>query len=187
MKLFFVGGAIAKIERAGELPIGRHVERSMLNTSSRTPIKSVLEALVWGAYCAWGVPAPRHCRSFAALRMTAVLKSTPMGYTLLNTHVKSMQKAAAIMQRNKQSKPVTRLFRVLFRVLLTLVSIYGVLYLILLALTVLMRLKWVNDKVRRVSSCLGKRGDPLFRKIAGTRLGSLYFNLSTLKHVGRSN
>lgn len=85
------------------------------------------------------------------------------------------------MQTNRQSKPVTRLFRVFFRFLLTLVTIYGVLYLILLAVTVLMRLKWVNDRVRRLS----KRGDPLARKIAGTRLGSLYFNLSSLKHVGR--
>ncbi len=89
------------------------------------------------------------------------------------------------MQRNRQNKPVTRLFRVFFRFLLILVTIYGVLYLILLAVTVLMRLKWVNDKVRRLSSHLGKRGDPLVRKIAGTRLGSLYFDLSVLKHVGR--
>ena len=85
------------------------------------------------------------------------------------------------MQTNRQSKPVTRLVRVFFRLLLTLVTIYGVLYLTLLALTVLMRLKWVNNKVRRLS----KRGAPLARKIAGTRLGSLYFNLSSLKHVGR--
>ncbi len=89
------------------------------------------------------------------------------------------------MQGNKQSKPVTRLFRVFFRFLLTLVTMYGVLYLSLLAVTVLMRLKWVNDKVRLLSSRLGKRGDPLVRKIAGTRLGSLYFNLSALKHAGR--
>jgi|GraSoi2013_100cm_1033763.scaffolds.fasta_scaffold33640_2 hypothetical protein len=46
------------------------------------------------------------------------------------------------MQGNKQSKPVTRLFRVFFRFLLTLVTMYGVLYLSLLAVTVLMRLKW---------------------------------------------
>jgi hypothetical protein len=34
---------------------------------------------------------------------------------------------------------------------------------------------------------MGKRGEPLLRKIAGTRLGSLYFNLSVLKHVGRKS
>ncbi len=85
------------------------------------------------------------------------------------------------MQTNRQRKPGTRLFRVFFRFLLTLVTIYGVLYLILLAVTVLLRLKWVNDKVRPLS----KRADPLARKIAGTRLGSLYFDLSVLKHVGR--
>ncbi len=31
---------------------GRHLEISMRNTSSGTPSKSVLEALLWGAYCA---------------------------------------------------------------------------------------------------------------------------------------
>ena len=123
----------------------------------------------------------------------------------LNANMKSMQqKAGTTMQGNKQSGPVTRLLRVFFRFLLTLVSImsfnkliwvcggflladtsavaainralrggrirspypcsfgtvhYGVLYLILLAVTVLMRPKWVNDKVRLLSSRVGKRGD----------------------------
>ncbi len=82
-----------------------------------------------------------------------------------------------------ERKSVTRLFRVFFRLLLDLNAIVGAFCLSLLALTVLMRLKWVNDKVRRLS----KRGNALARKIAGTRLGSLYFNLSALKHVGRSS
>jgi hypothetical protein len=97
------------------------------------------------------------------------------------------QKAGETMQSNKHGKQATRLFRVTFRFYLTLVTLYGVLYLLVLALTALMRLKWVNERVRRVSSRLGKRGDPLVRKIAGTPFGDLYFNLSVLKHIGRSS
>ena len=43
-------------------------------------------------------------------------------------------------------------------------------------------------QVRRVSDWtrqLTKRGNPYLRKVAGTRLGMLYFNLSALHHVGR--
>ncbi len=87
------------------------------------------------------------------------------------------------MQGNRQRRPGTRLFRVFFRLLLALTSMVAALYLILLAWTVLMRLKWVNDKTRRWS----KRGNTLARKIAGSPLGSLYFNLSALRHVGRSS
>ena len=87
------------------------------------------------------------------------------------------QKVGTTMQ---ERKPVTRLFRVYFRLLITLV---GALCLSWLALVILMRLKWVNDRVRLLS----KRGNVLARKIAGTPLGSLYFNLSALKHVGRNS
>ncbi len=87
------------------------------------------------------------------------------------------------MQKNRQRKPEASLFRGFFRFLLALVIVFGALYLGLLALTLLMRQKAVNDKVRLLS----KRGNAFVRKIAGTRLGSLYFNLSALKHVGRSS
>jgi hypothetical protein len=45
----------------------------------------------------------------------------------------------------------------------------------------LMRVRWVSDRTRQLS----KRGNPYLLKIAGTRLGMLYFNLSALDHVGR--
>ena len=71
------------------------------------------------------------------------------------------------------------------RFLLTLAAVFGPLFLGLFALGILMRLKAVNDKMRRLSSRMGKWA--LLRKIAGTRFGSLYFNLSVLKHVGRKS
>ncbi len=43
----------------------------------------------------------------------------------------------------------------------------------------------VSEKPRRLSSRMGTGG--LIPKIAGTRFGSLYFNLSVLKHVGRKS
>ncbi len=99
----------------------------------------------------------------------------------LNPPGKSMQqKTGTTMQ---ERKPATRPFRVFFRLLLALNAMVGALCLSLFALITLMRLKWVNDKVRRLS----KKGNVLARKIAGTRLGSLYFNLSALKHVGRKS
>ena len=88
-----------------------------------------------------------------------------------------------MMQKNRQRKPGASLFRGFFRFLLALVVVFGGISLGLLVLTVLMRQKVVNDKVRLLS----KRGNAFARKIAGTRLGSLYFNLSALKHVGRSS
>ena len=56
-----------------------------------------------------------------------------------------------------------------------------VLYLVLLAFSVLMRIRWVSDKTRQAS----KRANRWMRTVAGTRLGSLYFNLAELHHVGR--
>jgi hypothetical protein len=99
------------------------------------------------------------------------------------TPTNMQQKAGAIMQKNIQRKPSTYLFRGLLRFFLALVTVFGSLYLGLLALTILMRQKAVNDKVRLLS----KKGNAFARKIAGTRWGSLYFNLSTLKHIGRSS
>ena len=54
-------------------------------------------------------------------------------------------------------------------------------YLLLLGWGWLMRIRWVSDWTRQSS----KRGNRYLRKIAGTRLGMLYFNLSALHHVGR--
>ncbi len=54
-------------------------------------------------------------------------------------------------------------------------------YLVLLGFSVLMRIRWVSDKTRQAS----KRGNRWMRSIAGTHLGSLYFNLAALRHVGR--
>ena len=91
------------------------------------------------------------------------------------------------MQTNRQRKPGACLVREVFRILLglsiALTSLVAALYLLLLALAILLRVKWVSDKMPR----LGKPWNRLTKKIAGTRLGSLYFNLSALKHVGRSS
>jgi deazaflavin-dependent oxidoreductase (nitroreductase family) len=54
-------------------------------------------------------------------------------------------------------------------------------YFVLLGFSVLMRIRWVSDKTRQAS----KHGNRWMRTIAGTRLGSLYFNLAALHHVGR--
>ncbi|MGB8387641.1 hypothetical protein [Mycobacterium sp.] len=55
------------------------------------------------------------------------------------------------------------------------------LYLFLLGWGMLMQVRRVSDWTRRLT----KRGNPYFGKVAGTRLGMLYFNLSALHHVGR--
>ncbi len=54
-------------------------------------------------------------------------------------------------------------------------------YLLLLAGDMLMQVRRVSAQTRRLT----KRLKPYVRKIAGTRLGMLYFNLSALHHVGR--
>lgn len=55
------------------------------------------------------------------------------------------------------------------------------LYLLLLGWGMLMRVRWVSDRTRHLT----KGGNRYVRKIAGTRLGMLYFNLSALHHAGR--
>ena len=92
-----------------------------------------------------------------------------------------------MMQKNRQRKLGISLVRGICGFFLTVGALFVSLYLGLLGLTALMRLKAVNDRVRRLSSSLGKRGEPQVRKFAGTRFGSLYFNLSVLKHVGRKS
>jgi hypothetical protein len=90
-----------------------------------------------------------------------------------------------MMQNNRSRRPGIALVRGAFRFLLTLAAVFGSLFLGLLAWGILIRLKTVSDASRRLSSRMGKGA--LIPKIAGTRLGSLYFNLSVLKHVGRKS
>ncbi|OBI51398.1 hypothetical protein A5706_24700 [Mycobacterium sp. E796] len=54
-------------------------------------------------------------------------------------------------------------------------------YLILLGWGMLMRVERISDRTRQAT----KRLNPYLRWAAGTRLGTLYFNLSALHHVGR--
>ncbi|MGB7165162.1 MAG: hypothetical protein WBD70_18815, partial [Mycobacterium sp.] len=61
------------------------------------------------------------------------------------------------------------------------VAVVVALYLLLLGNSVLMRVRWVSDKTRQAS----KRANHWMRHVAGTRPGSLYFNLAALHHVGR--
>jgi deazaflavin-dependent oxidoreductase (nitroreductase family) len=71
------------------------------------------------------------------------------------------------------------------RVLLTLPAIVAgavvALYLLLLGWGMVMRVRWVSDQTRQLT----KRLNRYLCKVAGTRLGMLYFNLSALHHVGR--
>lgn len=55
------------------------------------------------------------------------------------------------------------------------------LYLLLLGLSPLLRVKWFSDRVRRIS----KAANRPIRRIAGTPVGMLYFSLAALHHVGR--
>lgn len=55
------------------------------------------------------------------------------------------------------------------------------LYLLLLGVSPLLRVKWFSDRIRRFT----KTANGPMRRIAGTRLGMLYFNLAALHHVGR--
>ena len=89
------------------------------------------------------------------------------------------------MQNNRSRRTEITLIRGFFRLLLTLSTIFGALLLGLFGLGILMRREKVNDKMRHVSNRMGKGA--FIRRIAGTRLGSLYFNLSVLKHIGRKS
>jgi deazaflavin-dependent oxidoreductase (nitroreductase family) len=81
----------------------------------------------------------------------------------------------------KRRKPLTRILRVLVAIPIMLVGALVALYLLLLGYGALMRVRWVSDRTRQFS----KRGNRYLGKVAGTRLGMLYFNLSALHHVGR--
>jgi hypothetical protein len=87
------------------------------------------------------------------------------------------QKAGAMMRKNRQSKPGLGLLRVFVRLLLVFTSVVT-LYLLW---CILLRVKWVSQKTCRLS----KTVNPLALKLAGSRFGTLYWNLSLLKHRGR--
>lgn len=55
------------------------------------------------------------------------------------------------------------------------------LYLLLLGYSPLLRVRWISDRTRQST----KRLNRFAGKLAGTRAGMLYFNLSALHHVGR--
>ncbi len=67
------------------------------------------------------------------------------------------------------------------RALLKLFAIVAALYLLLLGWGMLMHVRRVSDWTRQLT----KRGNPYLHRVAGTRPGMLYFNLSALHHVGR--
>jgi hypothetical protein len=54
-------------------------------------------------------------------------------------------------------------------------------YLLLLGWGMLMHVRGISERTRRAT----KRLNPYLIRVAGTRLGMLYFNLSALHHVGR--
>jgi hypothetical protein len=67
--------------------------------------------------------------------------------------------------------------------MIVLTSTVAVLYFTLLAWGALLRIKWVNEQTRRLT----KPAHAPLRRIAGTRWGALYFNLSAIKHIGRTS
>jgi deazaflavin-dependent oxidoreductase (nitroreductase family) len=78
-------------------------------------------------------------------------------------------------------RPLIRGLGVLLTAPIALVGAVVAVYLLLLGWGWLMRIRRVSDWTRQSS----KRGNRYLRKFAGTRLGTLYFNLSALHHVGR--
>ena len=90
-----------------------------------------------------------------------------------------------MVQNNGSGRPGIALVRGFFTFIFTLAAVFGSLFLGLLAWGILIRNKAVSEKTRRLSSRMGKGG--LIPKIAGTSLGSVYFNLAVLKHVGRKS
>ncbi|MEE6176756.1 hypothetical protein [Mycobacterium sp. 050134] len=63
----------------------------------------------------------------------------------------------------------------------TLAGLVAVLYLLLLGWGMLMHVRSISDWTRQLT----RRGNPHLLRLAGTRLGMQYFNLSALHHVGR--
>lgn len=75
----------------------------------------------------------------------------------------------------------SRLVCLLRVVVATPVVTVAALYLLLLGVSPLLRVKWISDRIRRFT----KTANRPMRRIAGTRVGMLYFNLGALHHVGR--
>jgi hypothetical protein len=82
------------------------------------------------------------------------------------------------MERRKR---VVCLLRVMLAVPIVVAATVVGLYLHLLAYSPLLRVKWFSDRTRRFT----KTANRPMRRIAGTRLGMLYFNLGALHHIGR--
>ena len=82
------------------------------------------------------------------------------------------------MERRKR---VVCLLRVMLAVPIVVAATLVGLYLLLLAYSPLLRVKWFSDRTRRFT----KTANRPMRRIAGTRLGMLYFNLGALHHIGR--
>lgn len=74
-----------------------------------------------------------------------------------------------------------KILRVLVTLSVILAGAVATLYLLLLGWGMLMQSRQISDWTRRLT----KRLNPYLRKVAGTRLGMLYFNLGALHHVGR--
>jgi hypothetical protein len=81
----------------------------------------------------------------------------------------------------RQRTSVNRVVAVLLAPPITVAALVAAAYLLLLASTLLLRIKGASDRIQRFST----RANRYARRIAGTRLGMLYFSLSALHHVGR--
>lgn len=82
---------------------------------------------------------------------------------------------------SKPRTPVVRLLRVVAAIPLVVVGAGIACYLLLLAYSPLLRVKWFSDRTRQFS----KRANRIARRFAGTRPGMLYFDMAALHHVGR--
>jgi hypothetical protein len=107
---------------------------------------------------------------------------------MVSTRFQPPRSTSGLTSRRKEGRELTtagnrqrRFVGALLALPITLVGAVVVLYLVLLGYSVLMRIRWVSDKTRQAS----KRGNRWMRTVAGTRPGSLYFNLAALHHVGR--
>lgn len=83
---------------------------------------------------------------------------------------------------NRQRRgPLARFVGALLTIPVALAGAVVALYLPLLGYSALMRVRWVSDTTRQAS----KLANRWARVVTGTRLGSVYFNLSALHHIGR--
>ena len=80
-----------------------------------------------------------------------------------------------------RSRPLSLVVRVVFAIPIVLAGGVVGLYVLLLGWGWLLRIRRVSDGTRRAT----KKGNRYLRRLAGTRLGMLYFDLGALHHVGR--